>query len=97
MAASQLIIDVMDDGVGITPDRLRQLLDRHSPVHDSLHHHSSSTLEFNSAGLGLGLTITRGIVEAHGGVLRAESREGQGCVFTIDLPDTGAAVVVAAA
>jgi signal transduction histidine kinase len=93
----RVLLEVQDDGVGIAPERLKMLLDRHAPVRDSLHHHSSSTLEFNSAGLGLGLSITRGIVEAHGGVLRAESREGQGSLFTIDLPDTGAAALAMAA
>ena len=93
----RVLLEVMDDGVGIAPERLRLLLDKHAPVRDSLHHHSSSTLEFNSAGLGLGLSITRGIVEAHGGVLRAESREGQGSLFTIDLPDSGAAALAMAA
>jgi signal transduction histidine kinase len=93
----RVLLEVQDDGVGIAPERLKMLLDKHAPVRDSLHHHSSSTLEFNSAGLGLGLSITRGIVEAHGGVLRAESREGQGSLFTIDLPDTGAAALAMAA
>ena len=37
-------------------------------------------------GLGLGLYITRQIVEAHHGVVRVDSVEGQGATFTVELP-----------
>jgi signal transduction histidine kinase len=37
-------------------------------------------------GTGLGLSIARGIVEEHGGSIRAESQEGQGATFIIELP-----------
>ncbi len=39
-----------------------------------------------AGGLGLGLSIARGFVEAHGGQLTAENRDGGGARFTIDLP-----------
>jgi len=83
---SHTYVEVRDTGVGIPAHRLEQLLERQSPVRDSAHHHSSNTLEFNSAGLGLGLSIARGIARAHGGWLRAESREQQGSTFTLVLP-----------
>ncbi len=47
-------------------------------------------------GLGLGLSIARGIVEAHGGRIWAESREGEGSTFTFELPVPVAAPVAAA-
>ena len=81
-----LVIEVRDTGVGIPPDRQKHVFERLSVVRDSLHHHSSSTLAFNSAGLGLGLSIARGIVEAHGGTLRLESAVGRGSTFTIRIP-----------
>ena len=40
----------------------------------------------NKTGLGLGLSIARRSVEANGGALTVESKLGEGCVFTIDLP-----------
>ena len=40
----------------------------------------------NRAGLGLGLAIARQSVETSGGVIRARSLPGKGCIFTIDLP-----------
>jgi signal transduction histidine kinase len=48
--------------------------------------HSSGTAEFNSSGLGLGLSIARGIIEAHGGTIQVESRVGTGSTFRILLP-----------
>jgi signal transduction histidine kinase len=48
------------------------------------------------SGLGLGLAIARESVETSGGVIRARSLEGVGCVFTIDLPLISAEAPVAA-
>ena len=84
----ELVIEVRDDGIGIPQDKQCDLFNRPFMLHDSLNHHSSSTLEFNSAGLGLGLPIARGIVEAHGGKLLVESWPGKGSTFTIRLPLT---------
>lgn len=92
----QVHIEVRDTGVGIPGGRLEQLLERGTPVRDAENHHSSNTLEFNSAGLGLGLPIARGIARAHGGRLRAESRENHGSTFTIVLPVTDAVLSIAA-
>ncbi|MFL5411114.1 MAG: sensor histidine kinase, partial [Myxococcales bacterium] len=39
-------------------------------------------------GWGLGLTVVRGIVEAHGGIVKVESYPKEGTTFTIDLPVT---------
>lgn len=81
-----LVIAVSDTGVGIEPERRERLFERSFNVRDSLHHHSSGTLEFNSAGLGLGLPIARGIVEAHGGGITVQSKVGTGSTFTIRIP-----------
>jgi two-component system, OmpR family, sensor histidine kinase KdpD len=40
----------------------------------------------NGSGVGLGLTICRGIIEAHGGRIWAENRSGGGAVFRFTLP-----------
>ena len=83
---SSLEIVISDNGVGIEPERQRHLFDRSFMVRDSLNHHSSSRLEFNSAGLGMGLSIAAGIVKAHGGSILVESTPGVGSVFTILMP-----------
>jgi signal transduction histidine kinase len=81
-----LVIHVADTGIGIPPQRIEDLFRRSLILSDSLHHHSSSVLEFNSSGLGLGLAMARGIVEAHGGTLDVASRTGQGSTFTVRVP-----------
>jgi signal transduction histidine kinase len=83
---TELVLVVGDDGVGIAPERLPLLFDTTSAMLDSLSHHSSSTLEFGSRGLGLGLAIARGVAEAHGGRLVAHSTLGKGSTFTLRLP-----------
>ncbi|MGH3742840.1 MAG: ATP-binding protein, partial [Micromonosporaceae bacterium] len=77
---------IHDSGVGIDVERQRHLLERPVNPQNSLHHHSSSTLEFNSNGLGLGLSIARGIIEAHGGTLAIESAPGKGTTLQVRLP-----------
>lgn len=82
-----LVLAVSDTGVGISAERRETLFDRALLVRDSLNHHSSSTLEFNSRGLGLGLSIARGIAEAHGGTLSVDSVEGRGSTFVLRIPE----------
>lgn len=77
---------VRDTGVGISPERQLSIFDASHLGHETLNHHSSSHLEFNSAGLGLGLSIARGIIEAHGGTIHVESQPGKGSVFIVRVP-----------
>lgn len=61
---SQIIIKVEDQGAGIEPENLERIFDRfHTDRPDSFGEHS-----------GLGLAISKQIVEAHGGTIRAENR-----------------------
>lgn len=72
-------VQVHDQGRGIPQEKLPYLFRKFSQVHEE-----SGT---NLAGTGLGLAICRGIVEAHGGRIWAESSgEGQGTTFTFTLP-----------
>ena len=83
---NELVLQVRDTGIGIPEEKFGDLFERSFMVRDSLHHHSSNTLEFRSAGLGLGLAIVRGIVEAHGGTIKVESQVSRGTTFTLRLP-----------
>ena len=72
-------IAVRDNGPGIPVDFLPHIFERFSQAD------SSSTRRHG--GLGLGLAITRHLVELHGGVVKAENREdGNGAVLTVTLP-----------
>ena len=68
-------ISVSDTGPGIPPEKLPHLFDRFW----------RADLDANR-GTGLGLTIARGIVEAHGGVIQVASHPGEGTRFTLVLP-----------
>jgi signal transduction histidine kinase len=70
---AQLRIQVADTGPGIPPDRLEHVFERFVKSGDS-------------TGSGLGLSIARDLVEAHGGTIAAANRPQAGAVFTIDLP-----------
>jgi CheY-like chemotaxis protein len=81
-------LTVSDTGRGISSDFLPYVFDRFRQAD------SSSTRQY--AGLGLGLSIVRHIVEAHGGSVEAESAgEGRGATFTVDLPLASAAKLAA--
>jgi signal transduction histidine kinase len=85
-AGGDVELHVTDQGPGIPADRLDRLFDHGHAVGDTLRHHSSAGAEFNSRGLGLGLGIARGIVEAHGGTIAAGNRPGGGSRFVVRLP-----------
>ncbi len=74
------VIEVEDTGAGIPPEDIERLFDR-------LYRASSATAG-HVPGAGLGLTIVKGIVEAHGGRVDVESRVGQGTVLRVELPLT---------
>jgi signal transduction histidine kinase len=63
---------VADTGIGIPPDDLERIFEKFYRVGD-ITSHSTGKIKFKGAGPGLGLTIARGIVEAHGGRLWVES------------------------
>jgi PAS domain S-box-containing protein len=72
-------ISVSDTGEGIKPDFLPYVFDRFQQ--------GDSSMTRRHGGLGLGLAITRHLVEMHGGTIEAESDgDGHGATFTIKLP-----------
>jgi signal transduction histidine kinase len=65
-------VGVADNGIGIAPDDLEYVFEKFYRAGDVMLHSTGRT-KFKGAGPGLGLTIARGVVEAHGGRIWAES------------------------
>jgi signal transduction histidine kinase/CheY-like chemotaxis protein len=74
-----LIINVADNGIGIAPDMLDHVFEMFVQV--------DSTLERTNAGLGVGLSLARRLVELHGGTIEARSSGiNRGSEFVVRLP-----------
>jgi signal transduction histidine kinase len=69
---------VCDRGIGIPADELGQVFERF--------HRGRQVSSTNYGGLGLGLYITKQIIERHGGTIWVDSKEGQGTTFYFSLP-----------
>jgi len=75
----RVILRINDNGTGIPQEDLPHVFERFYRVDKSRSH--------ISGGMGIGLSITKAIVEAHGGTISVGSQIGSGTVFTISLPD----------
>ncbi len=83
-------VEVRDNGIGIEPDMLARVFDAFVQV--------SSASHLAQGGLGIGLSLAKGLVELHGGRLEAHSEgPGQGSAFTVRLPAIAAPPAAAAA
>jgi signal transduction histidine kinase len=70
----EVLVTVEDTGIGIAEENLDRIFD------------PFFTTKPVGQGTGLGLSVTYGIVEQHGGTIEVESRVGMGTRFTIHLP-----------
>lgn len=69
-----ILVHVIDTGIGITEENMLRIFDPFFTTHDVGH------------GTGLGLTVCRDIVQAHGGSIVVESKKNEGSHFTVYLP-----------
>ena len=77
----EVVVSVADQGVGLTPEHLNQLFEKYF--------RAKSLLGRHVVGSGLGLPISRTIVESHGGRIWAESQVGEGTTLFFALPLEG--------
>jgi len=76
---AEAVLAVRDTGMGLDADQVSRLFQPFAQVHDTVQH--------NVGGTGLGLYISKGIVEQHGGRLLVHSDgKGRGCTFEVHLP-----------
>ena len=73
-----LQVDVIDPGVGMSQETLNHLFEKFF--------RARSDAVSQIKGTGLGLVITKGIVEEHGGIMAVKSNEGKGSTFSVILP-----------
>ena len=83
-------VTITDSGIGISPDDQAIIFEKFGQL-GRADLHSSSKVKFKGGGPGLGLSITRGIIEAHGGTIWVESegydeKQCPGSTFHILLP-----------
>ncbi len=74
MADGMVCVDFTDTGIGIAPDHLDRIFDPFFTTKPAV------------SGTGLGLSVSLGIVQSHGGTIEVQSQVGQGSTFTIKLP-----------
>lgn len=81
--SDRVVTAISDRGIGIPSDELGQVFERF--------HRGRQVSSTNYGGLGLGLYISKQIIERHGGNIWVESREGQGTTFYFALPSLAVA------
>jgi two-component system sensor histidine kinase BaeS len=74
----RLMLEVADDGPGLSPDELPFVFERFW--------RGDRSRSRDSGGSGIGLAIVRQLVELHGGTVSAESKPGEGTTFRVALP-----------
>jgi signal transduction histidine kinase len=77
-SSNHVRLSVRDSGVGIDPDRLEKVFDAFYTTKDS--------------GMGMGLSISRSIIQSHRGRLWATANEGRGATFSFCIPCESAAL-----
>jgi signal transduction histidine kinase len=75
---NSITIKVKDNGIGISKKDIPYIFERF--------YRTDMSRNKNTGGSGIGLTITKTLVEAHGGKISVESKLGEGTVFTVRFP-----------
>jgi len=76
-----VMIDIIDEGIGIPSDEIDKIFDKF--------YQAQNALKQSVKGTGLGLTLVKHTIEAHGGTVQVKSQLGQGSTFTLIFPIKG--------
>lgn len=79
--STTVLFHVIDYGIGIAEDKLEVIFDGYSQ-------HKNDSID-SSKGIGIGLSICKTIINAHGGTITAKNQVGGGAIFTFSLPLEG--------
>ncbi len=77
----KVMIDIIDEGIGIPSDEIDKVFDKF--------YQARNALKQSVKGTGLGLTLVKHTIEAHGGTVHVKSKIGQGSTFTLIFPIKG--------
>lgn len=77
-AQDRIIVKIRDYGIGMPPEEVERIFERF--------YRANTAKNQGIGGLGMGLYISREIVERHGGKILVESKEGEGSTFCVELP-----------
>ncbi len=75
---AEAVVSVKDEGTGIPPEAIPHLFERN--------YRAAEAARANAGGLGLGLYVAKGIIDAHGGSISVRSEPGKGSCFYVALP-----------
>ena len=78
--SGELVIQVIDTGIGIPESKIAHVLEPFGQV--------DNVLSRSYEGIGLGLSLTKALMELHGGSLVIDSREGEGTTVTLTFPSS---------
>jgi signal transduction histidine kinase len=78
LGPNSVVIKVSDSGIGIAAQELPKLFTKF--------HRGTSVMQYDYEGTGIGLYLTKLIVDLHKGEISVDSKEGQGTTVTIELP-----------
>ncbi|MCM1992836.1 HAMP domain-containing sensor histidine kinase [Oceanirhabdus seepicola] len=73
-----IVIEVKDDGIGISEHEIPYIFERF--------YRSDTSRSKKTGGTGIGLTITKALIDAHKGSIEVTSKRGQGSIFTVKIP-----------
>ncbi len=81
----EMTIWVKDNGIGIAPEEHSKIFEPFYEIAD-VKQHTTSDNKFGGGGIGIGLSLVKAVIDAHNGIIRVDSEQGNGTTMTLHLP-----------